>query len=167
MGSCVMIANELDVEEARIRVYLDGGAEPIAERAPPATITIDTSRLADGEHRVRIEARDRSGSIGIRDVAFRVRNGPGITVTGLQDHAHVHGMLTFAVNTFGSDEPFEPQRAESPSPIPVWVWVMMLLIVGWAAWYWAVNWKPTAAFATSPTYARPAETHPAPSGAGE
>ncbi len=141
------------MEEARIRVYLDDGAEPIADYAPPLTVSLDTQQLADGEHRLRIEACDRGGRIGVRHVSFSVRNGPGITLTGLRPNSLVRGMLDFTVNAFGAEEPFEPRRAESPSPIPVWLWVLSLVIVAWSAWYVAVLWKPPPEFASTPTYA--------------
>ena len=141
------------MEEARIRIYLDDNTDPIADYEPPAAVTIDTRLLADGEHRLRIEARDRRGNTGMREVPFQVRNGPGITLTGLRPSAIVRDTIHFTVNAFGAEEPFEPRRAESPSPIPVWLWVLSLVIVAWAAWYVAVLWKPPAEFLKTPTYA--------------
>lgn len=141
------------MDEARIRVYLDDGAEPIADVAPPVTLSLDTHGLADGEHRLRIEARDRSGRTGMRHVPFEVRNGPGITLSGLRAGSIVRGALSVTVNAFGAEEPFEPRRAESPSPIPVWLWVLSLVIVAWAAWYVAVLWKPPSPLQGTPTYA--------------
>ncbi len=140
------------MDEARIRIYLDDGSEPIADYEPPVTVSLDTHRLADGEHRLRIEARDRSGRVGVHHVEFQVRNGPGITLTGLRPDAIVRDTLSFTVNAFGAEETFEPRRAESPSPIPVWLWVLSLAIVAWAAWYVAVLWKPPPEFAKTPTY---------------
>lgn len=144
---------------ARIRVFLDDAAEPIADYEPPLTVTLETRGLPDGEHRLRIEARDASGRIGSHDVPFLVRNGPGITLSGLRPGATVRGAIEFTLNAFGSEEPFEPRRAESPSPIPVWLWVMSLVIVAWAAWYVAVLWTPPPEYADTPTYATPAIPH--------
>jgi cytochrome c553 len=140
--------------QARIRVYLDGSREAIADSAPPASVTINTTNLPDGEHVVRIEALDKAGQTGVRQVRFWVRNGPGITLTGLREQAHVRGTLSFTANAFGASDPFEPQRAESRAPIPVWVWVMMLLIAGWTGWYVTERWKPPSEFANTPTFAR-------------
>ena len=141
------------MEEAQIRIFLDDAADPIADYKPPATVTIDSHRLADGEHQLRIEARDRSGNIGVQEVPFEVRNGPGITLTGLHPGSIVRDTISFTINTFGADEPFEPRRAESPSPIPVWLWVVSLVIVAWSAWYVAVLWEPPPEFLKTPTYA--------------
>jgi hypothetical protein len=139
--------------EPHVRIFLDDQPEPIADYAPPAEVTLDTKVLSDGEHQLRIEAQDRTGSIGTRRVPFMVRNGPGITVSGLPDGATVHGSLSFMVNAFGAEEPFEPHRAESRSPIPVWIWVLSLVVVAWAAWYVATLWTPPPEFANTPTFA--------------
>lgn len=141
--------------EARIRIFIDDQPEPITDYVPPAEVTIDTKRLADGEHRLRIEARDSAGRLGTRHVPFLVRNGPGITLAGLHEGATVHGTVTFMVNAFGAEEPFEPHRAESRAPTPVWIWVLSLVIVAWSAWYVATLWTPPPEFAKTPTYATP------------
>ncbi|MGH6680107.1 MAG: cytochrome C [Bradyrhizobium sp.] len=141
------------MSEPRIRIFLDDQQEPIADYRPPAEVALDTRDLADGEHRLRIEAQDTTGQVGFRRMQFLVRNGPGITISGLHDGAIVHGTLNFMVNAFGAEETFEPHRAESRSPIPVWVWVLCLLVVAWSAWYVAEMWNPPAEFAKTPTYA--------------
>ena len=138
--------------EPRIRIFVDNQPEPVSDRAPPATVTIDTRRLADGEHRLRIEAQDATGVTGTRTMPFVVRNGPGITIAGLREGATVHGAMTFKVNAFGAEEPFESYRAESRSPTPVWMWVLSLMILAWAVWYMTMEWSPPPEFAKSPTY---------------
>ncbi|TAM58796.1 cytochrome C [bacterium] len=139
-------------EAARIRVYLDGAAQPLAEYTPPASFSLDTTRLSDGEHTLRIEASDATGRIGARRIPFEVRNGPGITVSGLRAGSKVHGTVEMRLNAFHGEEPFEPRRAESPSPIPVWTWVMCVFIGAWAAWYAAEMWNVPPEFAKTPTY---------------
>ncbi|MGH7153147.1 MAG: hypothetical protein ACREF3_04400, partial [Acetobacteraceae bacterium] len=121
--------------EPRIRVYLDDHTEPLADYRPPAEVSLDTHGLIDGEHQFRIEAQDASGDTGVHIVPFTVRNGPGITISGLRARGTVHGTVSFRVNVFGAEEPFEPQRAESRTPTPVWVWVLALVITAWSAWY--------------------------------
>ncbi|HUW25372.1 MAG TPA: hypothetical protein VMW07_02480 [Gallionella sp.] len=143
------------MEEARIRIFLDDVREPIADYEPPAQVAINTRLLADGEHRLRIEAHDRHGNIGIREVPFQVRNGPGITLTGLHPGAVVRDTINFTVNAFGAEDPFEPRRAESPSPIPLWLWVLSLVIAAWAMWYVTTLWNPPPDFLKTPTYAVP------------
>ncbi len=141
--------------DPRIRIFIDDQPEPISDYRPPAEVTLDTKDLTDGEHRLRIEAQDTTGGTGVRHIPFLVRNGPGITVAGLREGATVHGVVQFMVNAFGAEEPFEPHRAESRSPIPIWVWVLSLVIIAWAAWYFATLWNVPADLAKTPTYAAP------------
>jgi len=140
------------MEEARIRIYLDDNPEPITDSVLPADVDIDTQSLADGTHRLTIYASDGTGKVGVRELPFRVSNGPGITVSGLRPNSVVHGQVKLSVNAFGSEEPFEPRRAESRSPVPVWVWVMCIFVVAWAVWYAASMWRVPSAYANTPTY---------------
>jgi hypothetical protein len=141
--------------EPRIRIFLDDQSEPVAEYRPPAEVALDTNSLADGEHRLRVEAQDATGQIGLRNLRFLVRNGPGITISGLEEGAVVHGLVKFMVNAFGAEEPFEPHRAESRSPIPVWVWVLTLVVAAWSAWYFVTLWNVPPDYAKTPTYTVP------------
>lgn len=140
-------------EPKTVSVFIDGASEPISVYRPPATFSIDTKTLADGEHVLRIEAVDAVGNVGVRRIPFIVANGPGITVTGLRSGSRVRGNVELNVNAFGSDEPFDPVRAESAGPVPVWTWVLLVVIVGWAAWYGMEYFKTPAQFAQTPTYA--------------
>jgi hypothetical protein len=139
--------------EPCVRIFVDDQEQPIRAHVPPADLTIDSRDLADGEHRLRIEAQDSAGAYGVRIVPFIVRNGPGITVTGLHDGATVHGAVSLHVNVFSATEPFEVGRAESRSPAPIWIWVLGLVVAAWSAWYLAGNWYPPESFARTPTYA--------------
>ena len=141
-----------EAPSARVEIYLDDSERPIIEQDLPTSVTLDTNTLADGPHRLRIRATDRTGKVSVRDVRFKVRNGPGVTVTGLVPDSVCHGVIEVGVNAFSAEEPFEPQRAETHSSIPVWVWVMTLGIVAWAAWYGASMWHGPGPHATTPTY---------------
>lgn len=143
--------------DAEIAVFLDDDGEPIATYRPPASFTLDTTTLEDGEHRLRLRAVDSLGNVSNRLMRFSVHNGPGITVTGLRDGSRVSGSVEINVNAFSAKEPFDPVRAESSGPIPVWTWVMMLLIGIWGAWYGLEYMQTPPAFAQTPTYA----AHPA------
>ena len=99
------------MSDPRIRIYLDDAKDPITDQRPPTELAFDTKSLADGEHGLRIEAQDVNGQVGVRHLRFQVRNGPGITVTGLGDGAVVHGTVRFMVN--GKDY----QVAESRDPV--------------------------------------------------
>lgn len=132
-----------------IALFLDDEPAPFATYRPPARCVLDTATLADGPHRLRIVATDGRGVVGVSELPFIAQNGPGITVTGLRANERVRGTVTFAVNAFNGDEPFDATRAESQGPIPVWTWVFSLLIVAWAAWYGVRAWNPPPAFASA------------------
>lgn len=139
-------------DRPHVRIYLDDDPEPIVDRELPADVLLDTTRLADGPHLLRVLARGENGREGIEQIPFVVNNGPGIVITGLRPHASRRGEVRFMVDAFSSDDPFDPRRAEARSSIPVWVWVLSLFIVAWAVWYVAHTWDVPAEFAQSPTY---------------
>jgi mono/diheme cytochrome c family protein len=134
---------------ADISLTLDDETAPFAVFRPPATCTLDTTKLEDGPHVLHIRARDGLGLAGVRTIPFHVQNGPGITITGLRPHEHVSGSVAINLNAFSASEPFDPTRAESSGPIPVWTWVMIALIAAWAGWYGLTEFQEPAAFAQS------------------
>lgn len=136
-----------------IAVFLDGEPEPISTHRPPATFQLDTTKLQDGDHILRLRATDAMGNVGYRSIPFTVSNGPGITVTGLRAGSSVHGRLDIDINAFSGEDPFDPERAESHGPIPVWMWVMCALVAAWALWYGLEFFQTPADFARTPTYA--------------
>lgn len=138
----------------RIEVYLDDDPEPIVTHRPPARFELDTTRLADGPHVLRIRAWDTGGQQGVRSVPFTVRNGPGIAVNGLSDDDVLEGSIRILVNAYGGrgETYWEPSRAETPSPIPTWIWVLFIVIVAFAAFYGVRQWSPPPEMAESPTY---------------
>jgi len=140
------------MEKPRVRVYLDGDAKPIVDQELPTEVSLDTTDLTDGPHRLTILAQGESGREGIEEIPFVVHNGPGIIVSGLRPNAIRRGKVRFTVDAFSADDPFDPRRAEARSSIPVWVWVMSLFIIAWAVWYAARMWDVPAEFAHSPTY---------------
>ncbi len=122
----------------KIEVYLDDDAEPVGVYRPPATFELDTTKLPDGPHRLRFRAYDRTGVVGVREITFIVRNGPGIAVVGVTNGDIVEGRIPVLVNAYAGthDERWEPTRAETPAPVPTWAWILFLLISVWAGYYW-------------------------------
>ncbi len=137
-----------------ILVYLDEAPEPIARYSPPGSFDLDTMRMEDGPHVLRIVAVDRSGRRGMRRIPFEVRNGPGIALDGLREHDVVEGKISVLINAYGGayEEKWEPRRAETPTPVPTWAWVVLIGIVAWAMYYGIQQWNPTPQFADTPTY---------------
>lgn len=139
--------------DTRVVVYLDDDSEPLLTYEPPVRFELDTSELADGPHRLRIEAYSRTGEKGIRTMPFTVRNGPAVAVSGMRDEDVLEGRISLLINSYGGGEPtWEPSRAETPAPIPSWAWALFIVIVAFGAFYGIKMWKPTAAFADTPTY---------------
>jgi hypothetical protein len=145
----------------RVRIFLDDNAQPIIDKELPAEVSLDTTQLADGPHRLTIFARGENGREGVERLPFVVNNGPGIIISGLRPNAARRGHVRFTVDAFGADDPFDPRRAEARSSIPVWVWVLALFVVAWAVWYAALMWDVPAEFAQTPTYSS-VQTAPAP-----
>ncbi len=138
----------------RVDVFLDGGEEPIVSYRPPVNFELDTTRLEDGEHLLRIVAYDSGGTKGVREIPFMVRNGPGIAVHGLAAGDVVDGKLPVLVNAFGgaNERLWEPARVETPAPIPTWTWVLVLFVVAFGVYYAVRNWGPTGEFVGTPTF---------------
>jgi hypothetical protein len=138
-----------------VRVYLDDEREPLIEGLLPFDLPLDTTKLADGPHRLIVRARDGSGREGHEEILFGVHNGPGVVISGLRPGSTRRGTIRLSIDAFSAADPFNPTYAEARSSIPVWVWVMSLFVVAWAVWYAARMWEVPPAFAATPTYAQP------------
>lgn len=144
---------EPDKRRAEIAVFLDDDGAALATYRPPATFTLDTTSMDDGDHILRLRAVDSLGKVSNRTMHFSVHNGPGITVTGLREGSRVSGQVELNLNAFSASEPFDPVRAESSAPVPVWTWVMIAIIGIWAGWYGIEYLQTPPSFANTPTYA--------------
>ena len=149
-----------ETEAPRVRIYLDDEDQPIVDKDLPTEVSLDTTKLADGPHRLTVLARGENGREGIEQIPFVVNNGPGIAISGLRPHSTRRGEVRFMVDAFSSDDPFDPRRAEARSSVPVWVWVLSLFIVAWAVWYAARLWEVPKEFAQSPTYSSQPAANP-------
>ena len=127
----------------RIHIFLDDEQETRGILDPPATFELDTTQLSDGPHRLRVQAIGDDGTVGVEEIPFIVRNGPGIDVIGLSTGKAVQGRVPIVLNAFSSrlGDAFEPVRAETPAPIPTWTWVLALVVVAWAMWYSAMEFQ--------------------------
>ncbi|HXT05892.1 MAG TPA: cytochrome C [Roseiarcus sp.] len=148
------------MENPRVRIYLDDQPQPILDQGLPSEASLDTSTLEDGPHRLTIRAQGESGREGVEIIPFRVHNGPGIIVTGLTPHSTRRGKVSFKIDAFSADDPFDPRRAEARSSIPVWVWILCLFVVAWSVWYAARMWDVPAQFAHTPTFSAQPTTPP-------
>ena len=149
----------------RIEVFIDDESTPRYRLEPPATLELDTEGLADGPHRLRVHAIEDSGPVGIEEIPFTVRNGPGIAVVGLSGGETIRGRVPLLVNAFASrpGDTFEPTRAETPAPIPTWAWVLFLVVAAWGMWFVATEFR---AYRDSVAAATPAPSQAPSSAAG-
>jgi mono/diheme cytochrome c family protein len=120
-----------------IRLYIDDDKEPFKTAKPPIRFQFSTLHLADGPHRLRVEAHNGLAGDAVREIPFHVRNGVAITVTGIDAGQEVAGQVGVVINAWAGNQEidFEPSRAETPQPIPTWAWLIFLVIVAWTMFY--------------------------------
>ena len=124
-----------------LRLYLDDATTPFREIANGDRVTIDTTGLADGPHRLRVETVAGTRVTGSREVRFSVRNGPGIAVAGLEDGDEVRGQLALVVDASnaGIDGRFDVQALETHRGLPFWMGGFALAVILACAAYLATD----------------------------
>jgi hypothetical protein len=124
-------------QKNKVYVFLDNVPKPIGEFDAPIRFELDTSKLLDGEHTLRIVGREPSGREGVRVIPFTVRNGPAISVEGLNSNDVVDGVLPIMINAYGKGDQkqFLIDGSETPRSIPSWIWALIIVFVGWGAYY--------------------------------
>jgi len=127
-----------------VTLFIDDDPVPFAAYAPPIKMDIDTSRLVDGIHSLRIVAVSSTGREGIQTIPFTVRNGPAISVIGLDPNDTVSDVIPITINAYGSErsDTFVITASETPKPIPAWVWATLIAFFGWAAYYLITSFLP-------------------------
>lgn len=124
-------------DEQQVLLFLDDAPEPFARYAPPVKLDLDTTRLVDGPHELRVVARSSNGQEGVQRIPFVVRNGPAITVLGLSPDDIVSDVLPLTVTAYGSErtDSFVIKASETPQGVPAWVWAGILVFLSWGAYY--------------------------------
>ena len=124
-------------EKSKVYIFIDDDESPVAEVHAPVMFDLDTEKLVDGPHRLRIVSKDPSGKEGVRIIPFEVRNGPAIEVTGIKENAVVDGEVPIMINAYGKGNStnFLIEGSETPQGIPWWVWILIIGFVGWAMYY--------------------------------
>ncbi len=123
--------------KAKVTLFLDENPEPLGEFQSPVTFDLDTHKLPDGQHTLKIVSKDANGCEGIRIIPFTVRNGPAIDVEGLKESDTVDGVLPIMINAYGrgNQDKFMIYGSESPRGIPSWVVILIILFAGWSMHY--------------------------------
>jgi hypothetical protein len=123
--------------QSKVLIYIDEEIKPIGEYKTPINFELDTTKLVDGNHILKIVSKNNLGKEGIRKIPFSVRNGPAIAIEGIGDNAVVDGVLPLMINAYskGDQKKFLIEGSETPQSIPAWLWVVIILFVGWAMYY--------------------------------
>lgn len=135
----------IDFENKRVvKVFLDDEEQPFGEFVPPIEIMLDTTKIADGEHKLKIIAKSSGDIEGMKIIPFTVKNGPEITVMGLKPNQVVDKETAITINAYGSenDDQFVMRGSEDPKPIPAWFWALLICVVAFAAFYLVMYWTP-------------------------
>jgi hypothetical protein len=124
-------------DKSTLLIFIDEDTKPVAEVLSPVSFELDTRKLTDGEHTLKIVSRDPAGKEGIRRIPFIVRNGPAIAVEGIKENAVVDGVLPLMINAYGKGDQksFMIEGSETPQSIPAWVWILIIGFAGWAMYY--------------------------------
>ena len=127
-----------------IRLFLDDEEKPFAQLASPSKFILDTTKIPDGKHTLKIISHSSNQKEGIKIVPFEVRNGPMIYVLGLKENEVVSDKIPITINAYGSEqtEEFEIVGSETPRAIPAWIWAMVILFIGFGLFYLAMYLKP-------------------------
>jgi hypothetical protein len=124
-------------DRSKVFLFIDDDPVPIAELETPIVFDLDTKKLTDGEHILKIVSHSPTGKEGIRKINFTVSNGPAIRIEGLKNKDVVDGTLSIMINAYdkGNQKSFIINGSETPQTIPFWIWVIVILFVGWAMYY--------------------------------
>lgn len=123
--------------KSSIVIFLDDDEQPLGTFKSPINFELDTTRLVDGEHTLRIVSVGPHGKEGVRKIPFRVMNGPDISIEGLKENQIVDGVVPVMINAYdkGNAKHFLIESSEVPRSIPVWVWIIIITFGGWALYY--------------------------------
>ena len=80
-------------DKSTIFIFIDDDTKPVAQVQSPVSFELDTRKLTDGDHILKIVSKDPTGKEGVRKIPFVVRNGPAIAIEGMKEKAVVDGVL--------------------------------------------------------------------------
>lgn len=122
---------------SKVYLFIDDEKTAIGEYETPVKFELDTRKLTDGNHVLKIVSKDPNGKEGIKLVNFVVRNGPSIAIEGLNDNDVVDGIQPIMINAYGkgNQKQFLIDGSESLASIPSWLWAGLVVFFGWALFY--------------------------------
>lgn len=124
-------------DKSTVFLFLDKDQTPIAEFISPVNFELDTRKMVDGKHELKIISKDPTGKEGIRIIPFEVNNGPAIAVEGITENAVVDGIVPLMINAYGKGDQkrFLITGSETPQSIPAWIWILLIGFLGWSIYY--------------------------------
>ena len=124
-------------DKSTVFIFIDDETKPVAEVLSPVSFELDTRKLTDGSHTLKIVSKDPTGKEGVRLIKFVVRNGPAIAVEGISENDVVDGVLPLMINAYGKGDQksFLIEGSETPQSIPAWVWILIIGFFGCALYY--------------------------------
>jgi hypothetical protein len=128
-------------DRSTLLIFIDDEPRPVGAFTAPVNFELDTTRLVDGNHTLKIVSKDPLGKEGIRSIPFVVRNGPAIAIEGLKENDVVDGKLPLMINAYskGDQKKFLIEGSETPRSIPSLFWAAILVFFAWAAYYFIEN----------------------------
>lgn len=132
-------------EDSRIiKVFLDDEDQAFGEFTPPVKFILDTTKIPDGKHSLKIVAKSSDNLEGIKIIPFEVRNGPEISVIGLKDNEVIDTQTPIVINAYGSEtkDKFIIRGSENPKAIPSWIWALIIVIFAFSLFYLVMFLKP-------------------------
>ena len=120
-----------------VTLFIDDDLQPIGCFPAPVSFDLDTKKLTDGKHVLRIVSKDPRGKEGIKYIPFIVRNGPAIAVEGLVKDEIVDGIVPLMINAYGKGDQksFILNGSETPQSIPFWIMIILIVFIAWAVYY--------------------------------
>ena len=117
-------------KESILFIFIDEEPNPLVELVSPVNFELDTRKLVDGKHTLKIISKDPTGKEGIRHIPFEVRNGPVISIEGIKENAVVDGILPIMINAYskGDQTKFLIAGSETPKSIPSWLWLLIIVV---------------------------------------
>ena len=128
-------------DKSKITLFIDNDLQPVAELEVPVQFELDTRKLTDGDHILKLVSKSPTGREGIKKIKFIVRNGPAIAVEGISENTVVDGVVPLMINAYdkGNQKKFIIEGSETPHSVPSWLWIILIVFFGWAAYYLMTN----------------------------
>ena len=124
-------------DQSFITLFIDDDPQPVAEFPAPVSFELDTRKLVDGDHLLKVVSKDRLGKEGIKLIPFSVRNGPAIAIEGLRKDEVVEGILPLMINAYskGDQKSFVLHGSETPQSIPWWLVAGIIMFIAWSGYF--------------------------------